>query len=83
VVPVEMRAMVHAALEGRVQDARGQHASLRNLIHALFTESNPIPIKAAMALRGTLQEHYRLPLCPMQPTTRASLQNVLRAGGWL
>ncbi|HET6344372.1 MAG TPA: 4-hydroxy-tetrahydrodipicolinate synthase [Myxococcota bacterium] len=83
VVPEEMRAMVHAALEGRVEAARDGHARLRNLIHALFLESNPIPVKAAMAMRDGLQEAYRLPLCPMTAGARTALQGVLRAGGWI
>ena len=83
VVPAEMVTLVQAARAGRSIEARQQHNRLRALIAALFIESNPIPVKAAMALQGHIQETYRLPLCEMRPENRPHLSDVLRAGRWI
>lgn len=83
VVPAEMVAMITAARDNDAKSAREEHNRLRNLMSALFLESNPIPVKAAMAMQGRIQECYRLPLCEMQPATRTALEGVLRAGRWL
>ncbi len=83
VVPGPTVEMVHAALEGKVQKARELHDKLRDLMMALFWESNPIPVKAALAMMGVIKENYRLPLCEMSAEPRKKLEGVLRAGGWL
>ena len=82
-VPAQMVAMVHAASRGEVETARNHHDSLRPLFDALFIESNPIPIKTALAMAGQLEEHYRLPLCPISDGAREQLERVLKTGGWL
>lgn len=82
-LPAETVTMMAAALAGDVEKARAMHHRLRDVIAALFYESNPIPVKAALAMRGLVQETYRLPLCEMQPDNRKRLEGVLRAGGWL
>lgn len=82
-VPAAMCSMVSAALDGRVKEARRMHNTLRPLFSALFLESNPIPVKAAMAMQGRLSEAYRLPLCEMRAESRAVLQDVLRLGNWI
>ena len=51
------------------------------LIHALFSEVNPIPAKAAVAAMGFGQEHLRMPLTPMEPATRANLYEQMRKLG--
>jgi 4-hydroxy-tetrahydrodipicolinate synthase len=48
-----------------------------------FIESNPIPVKAALAMLGMIEEAYRLPLTPMQPQHRALLEQALRDAGIL
>ena len=78
-----MTSMIRAALDGKVEPARDQHRALRPLFEALFFESNPIPVKAALAMADRLQENYRLPLCKMGGETRERLQGVLEKGGWL
>ncbi|HZN10652.1 MAG TPA: dihydrodipicolinate synthase family protein, partial [Blastocatellia bacterium] len=50
---------------------------LMPLFKALFVESNPIPIKAAMAMAGLIEEVYRLPLVPPSEATRARLRQVV------
>lgn len=79
--PREMRRLVAAALEQRWEEARAAHFRLLPLFRALFIETNPIPVKAAMAMEGLLEEIYRLPMCPMAPTNRERLGAVLRQLG--
>jgi 4-hydroxy-tetrahydrodipicolinate synthase len=82
-LPAETARMIAAALDGRVAEARDAHHALRDVIAALFFEANPIPIKAAMAMKGVVQECYRLPLCEMGADNRKKLEAVLKAGRWL
>ncbi|MCG8336834.1 MAG: 4-hydroxy-tetrahydrodipicolinate synthase [Proteobacteria bacterium] len=65
IVPDKMVALVEAALTGDFETAKGMDYELSILFKALFLETNPIPIKAAMAMTGLLQENYRLPMCPL------------------
>ena len=81
ICPAEVTAMVHAALEGRWQEARDAHYRLYPLFRDLFIETNPIPVKAAMAMAGRIQEEYRLPLCPMSDANRGRLRETLRGIG--
>lgn len=79
IAPREVSRMVHAALEGRWEDARKLHFQLYKLFKALFIETNPIPAKTALALMGKVREEFRLPLCPMAPENREKLVKVLEA----
>jgi 4-hydroxy-tetrahydrodipicolinate synthase len=54
------------------------HYELLPLFKAMFIETNPIPIKAAMAMKGMIAESYRLPMCPLAPKSRESLQATLK-----
>ena len=76
-VPGEVSQMVHAMLKKDVEKARALHYRLLPLFKAIFIETNPIPIKAAMAMRGMIEETYRLPLCEMQPKNRERLKAAL------
>jgi len=78
-VPREVRALIHAALEGRLADARAMHARLQPLMDALFLESNPAPVKAALSLTGRCGNSVRLPLVPVQAATLAHLRAALTA----
>jgi len=80
-VPAEMAQMVEAAERNDFTTARALHARLLPLMLANFTESNPIPVKAAMAQMGLLEETYRLPMVPPKPETRQKLARVLSAAG--
>ncbi len=51
------------------------------LMQANFIESNPMPVKAVLAMMGRIEENYRLPMCKMQPALRAKLEAVARAAG--
>ena len=77
-VPDRMAAFVNAALKGDWDSARKMHYELLPLFKAMFIETNPIPIKAAMAMKGMMVESYRLPMCPLAPKNRESLQATLR-----
>lgn len=77
VEPARVVQMVSAALAGDYATARDQHLALRGLFTALFVESNPTPAKAALAMRGAMQDTVRLPLVSANETTRALLKEVL------
>jgi 4-hydroxy-tetrahydrodipicolinate synthase len=74
--PAEMSRMVDLAAAGDFTAARRIHQQLMPLMSANFVESNPIPVKAAMAAMGLLDEVYRL---PMVPPLEASRQRILKA----
>jgi 4-hydroxy-tetrahydrodipicolinate synthase len=76
-VPDLMSRLADLALAGQWADARALHFRLLPLMDANFLESNPGPVKAAMALLGLLEERFRLPLVPVQEKTRARLRDVL------
>ena len=77
-LPRAVVELTEAALQGDVAEAARQQLALQPLISALFCETSPIPVKAAMALLGQCEETVRLPLVPMQPEGRARLEKVMR-----
>jgi len=77
-VPKEFSEMVRCALKGKYEKARELHFRLLHLMNVNFVESNPIPVKAAMAKMELLEEVYRLPLTPPSDAARAKLEKVLR-----
>ena len=78
VMPREMSELVKLALTGRIGEARALHERLMPLFTDLFIEVNPVPVKAALAMMGRIEEVYRLPLCEMAPENRERLQETLR-----
>ena len=76
-VPDLMTRMTDLALAGDWTAARALHYKLLPLMEGNFIESNPGPVKAAMALMGLLEERFRLPLVPVQESTRARLKEIL------
>lgn len=81
VVPREVTEMTHAALKGDFERAGRIHAKLFPIFKDLFIETNPIPVKAALAMMGVIEEKYRLPLVPMSDMNRAQLRRTLQALG--
>ena len=77
-VPDRMVRFVNAMLKGDWAAARAMHYELLPLFKALFVETNPIPIKAAMAMKGLIVESYRLPMCPLAPKSRETLAAALK-----
>lgn len=78
VAPVQTRAITHACLSGCFDEARKAQLALTPLMHALFSQVNPIPVKAALSMMGMLHDELRLPLTPMDEPHRSRLQDVLR-----
>ena len=77
VIPADMAKMIHSCLKGDFATALTYHRKYFKLFKHLFIESNPIPVKAAMAMMELIQEEYRLPLCPMSDANREILRNTL------
>jgi 4-hydroxy-tetrahydrodipicolinate synthase len=81
IVPRETAELVHAALDGDWKRARELHYRLFPLARAAFLETNPIPIKEAMAMAGMLEPEFRLPMCRMSDANREKLRAVLKPYG--
>jgi len=81
IVPRDTADLVHAALDGDFKRARELHYKLYPLARAAFMETNPIPIKEAMALVGMIQPEFRLPMCRMADANRERLRAILKAYG--
>lgn len=81
VAPTQTAALVSAALEGDLPTAREEFAQLAPLMHALFSESNPVPLKAALACLGLATGMVRAPLAPAAPDTWACVQSALSGLG--
>ena len=77
IVPKELSEMVSACLAGDFRKALPYHRRFYRLFKHLFIESNPIPVKAAMAMLNMLEEEYRLPLCPISESNREILRKTL------
>ncbi|MBR2434561.1 MAG: 4-hydroxy-tetrahydrodipicolinate synthase, partial [Lentisphaeria bacterium] len=77
VIPAEMAKLIHSAMAGDFAGALQLHRKYYKLFKHLFIESNPIPVKAAMAMRNMIEEEYRLPLCPLADSNRAILEKTL------
>ena len=84
IVPEKMVRMVNTALSGDLAAAKDLEYELGILFRALFLETNPIPIKAAMAMTGLCQETYRLPMCSLSSEShRIRIKETLEALGIL
>jgi 4-hydroxy-tetrahydrodipicolinate synthase len=77
-IPRKMSEMTRAALGNDWKKARALHRRYLPLMQANFMESNPIPVKAVLAMMGKIEENYRLPLTPMKPENRAKLEKLVR-----
>jgi 4-hydroxy-tetrahydrodipicolinate synthase len=83
VAPGPMGELVRAFREGKLARARELHYRLLPLFDVLFCETNPIPVKAAVALTGRIRPEIRLPLLPLSEANRERLQVVLKELGIL
>jgi len=77
-IPNEMKSLVDYCLQGNFIKAKEQHHAILPLFHVLTTESNPIPIKAAMQWKGFAAGPCRLPLCELKPDSRLKLETVMQ-----
>jgi 4-hydroxy-tetrahydrodipicolinate synthase len=79
--PGLMSRMVDLALAGEWQEARVLHYKLLPLMEANFIESSPGPVKAGLSMMGVIEENFRLPLVPVQDSTRTRICTVLKELG--
>jgi 4-hydroxy-tetrahydrodipicolinate synthase len=77
-IPRRMSEMTRAALGNDWKKARSLHRRYLPLMQANFIESNPIPVKAVLAMMGKIEENYRLPLTRMKPENRAKLEQIVQ-----
>lgn len=77
VAPKDVSTMCSSWLKGNYEKARVIHYKLEPLNAAMFIETNPIPVKTALAMMGKIQEELRLPLCEMSPANKEKLRKVL------
>lgn len=78
VIPKEIHDMATYALNGNFDKAREMHFKLLPLFQGIFIETNPIPIKAALAMKGLIKEAYRLPMCEMKSENKEKLRKILQ-----
>ncbi|MGH9326988.1 MAG: 4-hydroxy-tetrahydrodipicolinate synthase [Terriglobia bacterium] len=81
IIPGPMSQLTRLLLEENYGEARKLNARLLPLMQANFIETNPIPVKAALAMMGMIEEVYRLPMVPMKAENRARLEKVLTSQG--
>lgn len=81
IIPTEVEALVRSFLEGDIARAQEIHARYYPLFRDIFIEPNPVPIKAALAVKGICTEDVRLPLCEMTSPNRDVLMNTLKNTG--
>ena len=80
-LPAETSAMCHRYFDGDTAGATAMQLKYLPLIRALFSEVNPIPVKAAMAEMGWCENFLRMPLTPMEDAHKAKLFELMRAEG--
>jgi len=83
VIPAQVSRMVRAFARGRTAEAMRLHHKYYPLFKNLFIETNPVPVKAALAMMGMIEEEYRLPLIRMNPKNREILAKTLVQCGLL
>ena len=78
VAPKLMSQMCSLWDQGKHDEARAIHFKLEPLNAAMFIETNPIPVKTALAMMGKIKEEFRLPLCEMSPANKEKLKAVMK-----
>jgi len=78
IAPAETAQMVSMYLEGRVDEAKKMHMKLYPLVKAMFTETNPIPVKEALILMGKIKPYLRLPMCRLSEDNIPALKVELK-----
>jgi len=78
IIPDRMSAMVRAGLNGNFEEMRKLHYELLPFFKVEFIETNPIPIKTALAMKGMIKEVFRLPMCEMSAENKKKLKIVLK-----
>jgi 4-hydroxy-tetrahydrodipicolinate synthase len=83
VIPRQVAQMVNAYAAGKTQTALQLHQQWYPLFKDLFIETNPVPVKAALAMMGQMEEEYRLPLVPLSARNRKLLRTTMKRCGLL
>jgi 4-hydroxy-tetrahydrodipicolinate synthase len=83
IVPDRMSSLVKSMLEGDIETARKKHFDVYELCQAMFIETSPIPVKAALGMMGKIEAEYRLPLCPPSSANIEKLKAILDRYGLL
>src|SRR5262245_17935377 len=81
IVPRDVADLTHAVLDDDWKRARELHHRLYPLAKATFLETNPIPIKEAMAMAGMIEPEFRLPMCRMGDASRERLRAIIKTYG--
>jgi 4-hydroxy-tetrahydrodipicolinate synthase len=80
-LPKQLTKMVHSYIKGDHKAALKLHEKYYPLFKDLFLETNPVPVKAALAMKGLVKEEYRLPLVKMHLDNRRRLRRTLKSVG--
>jgi 4-hydroxy-tetrahydrodipicolinate synthase len=83
VIPRQIAQMVNAFAAGNSRAALKLHARYYPLFKDMFIETNPVPVKAALAMMGQIEEEYRLPLVPLSAKNRETLKATMKSCGIL
>ncbi len=83
IVPGEMAEMCRRYLDGDIDGARGLHHRLLPLCDAMFVETNPIPVKGALAMMGRMENEFRLPLVPLSESASLRVREAITEFGLL
>lgn len=81
ICPKDVAELFNSWEKGDIERAREIHYKLEPINKVMFIETNPIPVKTALAMMGKIREEFRLPLCEMAPTNKEKLAEVLRQAG--
>jgi 4-hydroxy-tetrahydrodipicolinate synthase len=81
VLPSKVSALCNAWSKGDIATARKLHLDLLDINNTMFIETNPIPVKTALAMMGKVREEFKLPLCTMAEANRKKLAEVLTRYG--
>ena len=81
ILPEKLSGLMNAWSAGDIPGARALHSELLEINNMLFIETNPIPVKTALALMGMVREEFKLPLCPMSEGPRKKLEDTLKKYG--
>jgi 4-hydroxy-tetrahydrodipicolinate synthase len=81
IAPREVSDMCRLWKEKKYEKARALHYKLEPLNYAMFIETNPIPVKTAVAMMGKIREEFRLPLCEMSEANREKLKKTIKDFG--
>ena len=83
IIPEAIVQLVQAARRGDWPGAQAIHQRYYPVFRDLFIETNPVPVKAAMAMLGWVEPVYRLPLCELSPAQEQTLRRTLQQAGIL